>query len=116
VTEGLGGRVEIVIDAQRQEFYLAGYELATGGCRVLAPLHLASMEEVRRLERAGAVLVGPEARRWFPEGRVVQPLATTLGCLGAASYRFLAGEELAPVYLRETQFVKAPAPRPPPRF
>ena len=116
VAEGLAGRVEIVIDAQRQEFYLAGYELSIGGCRVLEPLRLASLADARRLERAGAVLVGPEARRWFSEGRVVQPMAATLGCLAAAKSGFVAGEELAPVYLRETQFVKAPTPRPLPRF
>ncbi len=30
--EGLLGRVEVVIDAQRNEFYLAGYDISAGGC------------------------------------------------------------------------------------
>ena len=108
--EGLAGRVEIVIDAQRQEFYLAGYELGTE-CRACEPLRLASLEDVRERQAAGAILVGPEVNRWFPEARVVMPLAAALGRLAAGRSDFVRGEQLEPVYLRETQFVKAPPPR-----
>jgi len=108
--EGLTGRIEIVIDAQRQEFYVAGYELGVA-CREVAPLRLASLEEVRQREVAGGTMVGPEIHRWFPEGRVVLPSAVALGRLAVGRSDFVAGEQLEPVYLRETQFVKAPPPR-----
>ena len=36
-TEGATGRVHVVIDAQRGEFYLAGYQLAAEGSREVEP-------------------------------------------------------------------------------
>src|ERR1035441_8842194 len=38
--EGIAGRVEIVIDAQRGEVYLAGYELSAATRREVEPLRL----------------------------------------------------------------------------
>jgi tRNA threonylcarbamoyladenosine biosynthesis protein TsaB len=110
--EGLTGRVQTVIDAQRQEFYLAAYELGAGVGRELAPLRLAPLAEVEALERAGELLVGPEVARWFPRARVVFPQAATLARLALARTDFQPGEQLEPIYLRETRFVKAPPPRP----
>jgi len=109
-TEGVTGRIQIVIDAQRQEFYLAGYDLGEE-CRASEPLCLASLDQVRQRVGAGMTLVGPEITRWFPEGRVILPLAAALGCEAAGRSAFLRAEQLEPVYLRETQFVKAPPPR-----
>ena len=42
--EGIVGRVEVVIDAQRGEFYLAGYELSADTRREIEPLRLAAAE------------------------------------------------------------------------
>jgi hypothetical protein len=67
--------------------------------------------EAREREQAGEVLVGPEAARWFPTARVLFPSAATLAQLAAARDDFVAGEEIRPIYLRETNFVKAPPPR-----
>ena len=111
---GLSGRIEVVIDAQRDEFYLAGYDLGAE-CRLVEPLRLASRAEVQDRQRAGGTLVGPDVARGFPEARLVLPQAETLARLAAGRTDFLRGEQLEPVYLRETQFVKAPPPRVLPR-
>jgi tRNA threonylcarbamoyl adenosine modification protein YeaZ len=108
---GLSGRIHIVIDAQRNEFYLAGYEIKMGVMRMVEPLRLATLAEVEARAGAGDTLVGPEVTRWFPKGQIVFPDAATLARLAAERTDFVPGETLAPIYLRETSFVKAPPPR-----
>jgi len=110
-TEGVKGAVNVVIDAQRNEFYLARYEIGPNGYREVEPLRLASLEEIQRRESGAEVLIGPEVTRWFPSGRIVYPRAATLGKLAVGRNNFVSGEKLAPIYLRETTFVKAPPPR-----
>jgi tRNA threonylcarbamoyl adenosine modification protein YeaZ len=110
--DGITGKIAVVIDAQRGEFYLAGYEISSGGRREVAPLRLATLVEAREREQAGEVLIGPEVTRWFPGGRVVFPRAAMLARLATGRRDFAAGEKLEPIYLRETTFVKAPPPRP----
>ncbi len=109
--DGLRGKASVVIDAQRGEFYLAGYELNADSWRETAPLRLATLTEVREREQAGETLIGPEVARWFPSGKMVFPRAAMLGKLALDCTDFIAGEKLEPIYLRETKFVKAPAPR-----
>jgi tRNA threonylcarbamoyl adenosine modification protein YeaZ len=110
--EGLRGRVAVVIDAQRGEFYLANWELDPQGRREVEPLRLATLAEVQQREKAGDVLIGPEIQRWVPAGRVIFPRAATLGELASARNDFVSGEKLEPLYLRQTTFVKAPPARP----
>jgi tRNA threonylcarbamoyl adenosine modification protein YeaZ len=105
---GGSGRFGVVIDAQRGEFYLAGYEHQNGAVRETAALRLASRNEVEAVAAAGDLLVGPEVTRWFPEGKNVYPQATTLVRLAQGRTDFVAGVELEPIYLREPTFVKAP--------
>jgi len=109
--DGLIGPINIVIDAQRYEFYLGQYSLAGNGWTELQPLRLATLPEVQQIERAGQTLIGPEATKWFPGARIVLPRAAVLGQLGLRRNDFLSGEKLEPIYLRETTFVKAPPPR-----
>ena len=113
--DGLTGKFSVVIDAQRGEFYLADYEIVPGAMREISPLRLAPLAEVREREGAGERLVGPEVTRWFPSARVVFPRAARLGKCAVMRSDFVAGESLAPIYLRETTFVKAPPPRAIPR-
>lgn len=109
--EGIRGRVHVVIDAQRNEFYLAGYEVDAETWREVEPLRLATLPEARtRLETEGTV-IGPEAANGFPGSRVIFPRAATLGRLACGRTDFIPGEALEPIYLRPTQFVKAPPPR-----
>ena len=109
--EGLAGRVTIVIDAQRNEFYLAGYELSARERREIEPLRLATRADVQARQQAGDVIIGPGVTKWFPDGRPLFPRAAILGQLALGRKDFVAGERLEPIYLRETAFVKAPPPR-----
>ena len=109
--EGMTGRIDVVIDAQRGEFYLARYELSPQAWREVRPLQLVARSEVEARQQAGGMIVGPEATRWFPGSRVLFPRAANLGELAQERTAFIAGENLEPIYLRETRFVKAPPPR-----
>jgi tRNA threonylcarbamoyladenosine biosynthesis protein TsaB len=109
--DGLVGNVSVVIDAQRGEFYLANYELGAGGWREVSPLRLMTSDELREREQTGTTLVGPEVKRWFPNGRVVFPRAEMLGKLALGRNEFVSGDKLEPIYLRQTSFAKAPPPR-----
>jgi tRNA threonylcarbamoyl adenosine modification protein YeaZ len=108
------GKVNIVIDAQRNELYLARYEITPDHRREISPLALASPETVRAHLAAGEIVVGPEASRWFDADKVLFPNAATLAQLAAGREDFVPGEKLEPIYLREPNFVKAPPPRVPP--
>jgi len=109
--EKISGRVNVVIDAQRGEFYLAVYYVSAGGWKELEPLKIVAAAEVA--SRAGEILIGPEAARWFAAGKNLFPQAAMLATLAARRSDFMAGEKLEPVYLRETNFVKAPPGRMP---
>jgi tRNA threonylcarbamoyladenosine biosynthesis protein TsaB len=109
--EGLTGRVVVVLDAQRGEFYRAVYELDSAGWRGADPLRLASRDLICEHARAGDRLVGPEVLKWFPEGKTIYPRAAILGRLAMDQTSFTPGEQLQPIYLRPTAFVKAPPPR-----
>jgi tRNA threonylcarbamoyladenosine biosynthesis protein TsaB len=105
---GVSGGVSIVIDAQREEFYLARYELSAEICREREPLRLASRRQVEERQRAGEILIGPEVTRWFAGGRILIPSAAWLARMALRRNDVGSAENLQPIYLRETQFVKAP--------
>jgi len=108
-SDGLGGVVNVVLDAQRGEFYLATWELTEGTARELEPLRIVGRETI---ESSGdRLLIGPEVTKWFPHGRLLHPRAATIAALASTRSDFIPGEKLEPIYLRETSFVKAPLPR-----
>jgi tRNA threonylcarbamoyl adenosine modification protein YeaZ len=109
--QDLLGRVNFVIDAQRDEFYLAAYEIDANRAEVVEPLRLATHAEVHARERAGELIVGPEVTRWFSSGKTLIPDAGVLAALAAHHSNFVPGEKMEPIYLREVKFVKAPPPR-----
>ena len=109
--DGLSGRANVIVDAQREEFYLAGYELAAESSQEVETLKILTKRRRHLRIDAGTVLIGPEVSRWFPSGKTVFPRAATLGRLALTRTDFVPGEKLVPIYLRETQFVKAPPPR-----
>jgi tRNA threonylcarbamoyladenosine biosynthesis protein TsaB len=99
------GRVHIVIDAQRGEFYLATWEIFETGRTEIATLKIVPAAEIETLRDAGETLIGPEMnRRMFPA-------AAQLAHLASGRTNFIAGEKLEPIYLRETTFVKSPPPQ-----
>ena len=109
--EKIFGRVNVVIDAQRGELYLAAYDVSATGSTEVSPLKIVALVEVVARAAAGEILVGPEVTRWFAAGKVVSPQAAMLATLAADRRDFMPGEQLEPVYLRETNFVKAPPRR-----
>ncbi len=108
---GLAGRVAVVIDALRGEFYSASFDLTAAGGREVAPLRLLTRSAVEALAAAGELLVSPDAKRPFTGATLLSPAAGELGRLVAVRDNFQPGEKLEPIYLRETTFVKAPPPR-----
>lgn len=110
-TRGETGRLSIAIDAQRNEFYLATYELAGGQYALVTPLHLASIEETKSVAATSRLIVWPELHARFPEAQVQSPDAAALCGLAAGRTDFIEGSELTPIYLRETSFIKAPPAR-----
>jgi len=109
--EKISGRVNVVIDAQRNEFYLASYEISAAGRKKIEPLRIVTRAEVESRAGANELLIGPEVTRWFPNGRMIFPRAAMLGQLASNRNDFVAGDKLEPIYLRETNFVKAPPSR-----
>src|SRR4051812_19388433 len=91
------GRIEVAIDAQRNEIYSAGYELTDGGFELREEL------EIRATPRGFGRLVAADATGFFPD-------AVTVGFLGLDKTP-VGPETLQAIYLREVSFVKAPAPR-----
>jgi tRNA threonylcarbamoyladenosine biosynthesis protein TsaB len=109
--ENIFGRVHVVIDAQRNEFYLAAYEISSDGWKEVEPLRIVTRAEVESRAGAKEILIGTEVTRWFPNGRMVFPSAAILGQLAWTRSDFAAANQLEPIYLRETNFVKAPPSR-----
>jgi tRNA threonylcarbamoyl adenosine modification protein YeaZ len=105
------GRVNVVIDAQRGEFYLATHEISAVGVKEVEVLRIVPAAEVAARAAAGEMLIGPEVTRWFAAGKDIFPSAVALATLAAHRSDFRAGETLEPVYLRATNFVKAPPSR-----
>ena len=95
------GRVNVVIDAQRGEFYLSAWEISAAARKEITPLKIASAAEIEALKTAGEICVGPEA------GKVLFPSAAMLAQLASPRADFVSGKKLEPIYLRETTFVKA---------
>jgi tRNA threonylcarbamoyl adenosine modification protein YeaZ len=108
---GLRGKVAVVIDAQRKEFYLAGYQLDEKGAREMTSLRLVGSDKVAECEHAGDLLIGPEVTQWFPNSHPVFPDAASVTQLAAGRKDFVTADRIEPIYLRETTFVKAPPPR-----
>jgi tRNA threonylcarbamoyladenosine biosynthesis protein TsaB len=105
------GRYHFVIDAQRGEFYLAVYDVGPSGRSEIEPLRLVSLADLQDRRKRGATLLGPDVAAWFPGAQTVFPRASTLGRLALKRNDFVCGEKLEPIYLRETNFVKAPPTR-----
>jgi tRNA threonylcarbamoyl adenosine modification protein YeaZ len=106
------GRVNVVIDAQRNEFYRAAFEISPAGWREIEPLHIAALARISPSVAANEIWTGPEVTRWFPHGRILFPSALALGRLAGERSDFVSGNKLVPIYLRPMNFVKAPSPNP----
>lgn len=108
-TDGIHGRINIAIDAQRNEFYLSTWDLSANHRQEISPLHIIPGSELESRLRAGELVISPDleapARKLFPD-------AAALALLAAQRSDFVNGQNLEPIYLRETTFVKAAPSRP----
>jgi tRNA threonylcarbamoyl adenosine modification protein YeaZ len=109
--EKVFGRVNVVIDAQRGEFYHATYDISDKSIKNTSNLNIVSLTEIQSVAKSINPFVGPEIARWVSTARILFPTAVALGQLAAARTDFVSGEELEPIYLRATTFVKAAPPR-----
>lgn len=103
---GIRGDVTIVIDAQRQEVYAARYELSADRIERTEALQIVSPATV-----ASAQIFGPGVSELVPGAKVLYPSAAVLARLAAGGTDYKPGEELEPIYLRQSSFVKASPPR-----
>ena len=73
------GRVNVVIDAQRNELYLAAYDISSEGWTEIEPLRIVPLAELQSRANAGGIWAGPEVTRWLPDGKILFPSAATMG-------------------------------------
>jgi tRNA threonylcarbamoyladenosine biosynthesis protein TsaB len=111
--ERIFGRVNVMVDAQRNEFYLATYEISADGWNATGTLRILPAGEMRSRAEAGEILIGPEIIPRFPGGRTIFPRAATLARLVVQRDGFVAGKKLEPIYLREANFTKVPVRKTP---
>ena len=100
--EKIFGRVNVLIDAQRAEFYLATWEISAAARKEVLSLKIVAGAEVAALKSAGETCLGPELEKQ------IFPTATQVARLAAGRSDFVSGEKLEPIYLRKTSFVKTP--------
>lgn len=109
--EGRHGPITVLVDAQRGEYYAARYQVNSSGVETEVELAIHPPEVVAQWAEQGAVLVGPDLDEApWPVTRL-RPEAGMLGVLAWERTDFVTGADLQPIYLREVNFVKAPAPR-----
>lgn len=106
--QGTRGMVHLMVDAQRNEFYLATWELTDSGIFETSPLKIVPFAEIEKKLREGETVIGPEAIRWFGGAKNLFAEAGALGRIALSRTDFVPGEKLEPIYLRETNFLKAP--------
>ncbi len=102
---GQRGETHLLIDAQRTEYYHATWNLTDESQTETAPLRIIDMGEATKLES-----VGPDLPR-IPNCQPLSPDTAILAQLAAKRTDFQPGETIEPIYLRPTEFVKAPPPR-----
>src|ERR1044071_47645 len=107
---GFPGKVQVVIDAQRGEFYVATYEIAGESLSETEPLRIMDAQQLRARREPDLQMIGPDVGKAFEGARLIYPRAATLGELALGKTDFIPGEKLEPIYLRETTFVKARLP------
>ncbi len=98
------GNIAIAVDAQREEFYIGRYQIDLTAYKETEPLRIVPAHEARQLQEQGVIIIGPDAEAFG--GRQLFPEAASLGILAATKTHFISGENLEPIYLRETAFVK----------
>jgi len=104
-SNGRRGETHFIIDAQRNEYYHCTWELTDDEQTETTPLSIINVTKAAELEA-----YGPDASG-FPYCEPLYPNATVLAQLADKQNNFIAGCDIQPIYLRQTNFTKAPPPR-----
>ncbi len=86
--EKIFGRVNVVIDAQRGEFYLATFEISAEALKEIGPLKIVSAAEIETHATVGEILIGPEVTSWFSSGQNLVSAGGDAGKAGRAAHGF----------------------------
>jgi tRNA threonylcarbamoyl adenosine modification protein YeaZ len=95
------GHVAVVVDAQRQEFYVTDYEISATAVTEVVPVRIVGPADVK-----APAIIGPDKTPYFPHAKRAYPEAGMLGQMASIRTDFVPGEKLEPIYLRETNFKK----------
>jgi tRNA threonylcarbamoyl adenosine modification protein YeaZ len=99
------------IDAQREEVFLARYEVTASGARIVAPFYHADEADWERIS-GGETCYRPDLLETKERGMIaLPPPAAALARLARGRSDFIGGFALEPIYLRRAEFVKALPPK-----
>ena len=102
---GQRGETHFLIDAQRHEYYHTTWNLTEETQIKTIPLHIIGVVAACEFDAFGPDAAGfPYCEPLFPNGAILAQLA-------ADRTDFQPGESIEPIYLRPTEFTKAPPPR-----
>jgi tRNA threonylcarbamoyladenosine biosynthesis protein TsaB len=104
---GTFGELTITIDAQRRELYAARFDISKDRIAIIEPIRIIPADSLQ----GGAPILGPDAAEFFRNAVNLYPTAEMLARVAAGRKDYRNGEDLEPIYLRESSFVKAPPPR-----
>lgn len=106
------GVANIVFDAQRNEAYAIRYVLSFGAARALGGFELlTSQSETNRRDRGESFIKADRGPWRLGLEPVLFPDAGVVGALALENKHFRIGNQLEPIYLRPTEFLKAPPAR-----
>jgi len=109
--DGVRGGVDVAVDAQRGDFYLGCFEISGEGWIESESLRIVSGETIGQRIKADRNVLGPDAVLESMGGLRVFPRAEDAGRIPFDGLQWVESETLQPVYLRESNFVKAPPSR-----
>jgi tRNA threonylcarbamoyladenosine biosynthesis protein TsaB len=105
---GIVGTFHVVIDAQRDEFYVADYDSDGSETSLRNELRILTRDQISKLK---APLTGPTLNALGLTGIEIDPRARVVGQIADRRETVISAADLVPIYLRDAAFVKAPAPR-----
>ena len=96
------GETHFLIDAQRREYYHCTWNLTEENQTEMTPLSIINASKAAQLKA-----LGPNASG-LPHCEPLYPNANSLASLAAEQSNYIKGSEIEPIYLRQTEFTKAP--------
>ncbi|MDG2212741.1 MAG: tRNA (adenosine(37)-N6)-threonylcarbamoyltransferase complex dimerization subunit type 1 TsaB [Verrucomicrobiota bacterium] len=96
------GETHFLIDAQRREYYHCMWELTEDKQTEKTQLSIINASKAAQLKA-----LGPNASG-LPHCEFLYPNANVLASLATEQSNYIKGSEIEPIYLRQTEFTKAP--------